>query len=222
MLKSLLSLFLQANCPLCDRPVNDGDICPYCQQQLIGCQRKDFCEFWSKNLPLFIWGNYSGQLKQAIAKLKYENRPEIGKLMGFWLAESWLKSSLIGKTKNLQVVPIPLHPNRQRQRGFNQAEIIAKNFCQLTGYKLQSCGLQRIRDTQHMFILKPTEREKNIKNAFILGKDLLNSRSSSPVLLLDDIYTTGTTAREAAKILQTNRIPVLGIAAIASSIKYHR
>ena len=114
-------------------------------------------------------------------------------------------------------VPIPLHPNRCKQRGFNQAEIIAKGFCQLTGYKLYSSGLKRIRDTQQMFGLNPAERQNNVKNAFILGKDLAQLPSSSSILLIDDIYTTGTTAREAAKVLQANGITVLGIAAIASS-----
>lgn len=216
MLKSFLSLFFKANCPLCDRPATE-EICPYCQRQLIGCKMQDPCQFWSEDLPLFIWGIYSGQLKRAIATLKYENHPEIGKLMGIWLAESWLKSPISSKFRNLQVVPIPLHSNRLQERGFNQAEIIAKSFCQLTGFKFQPGGLQRIRDTQQMFSLNFAEREENIKNAFVLNKNLLRSQSNLPILLVDDIYTTGTTAREAAKILRANRIHVLGIAAIASS-----
>lgn len=216
MLKSLLSLFLQSQCPLCDRPTSE-DICQYCQQQLKSYQQQDYCQFWSGKLPVFIWGIYDGKLKRAIASLKYENHPEIGKLMGIWLGEAWLNSPAVSQHKNVRVVPIPLHTNRWQQRGFNQAEIIAKSFCQFTGYKLYSSGLKRIRDTQQMFSLNPAERENNVKNAFILGKDLSKLPINSPILIVDDIYTTGTTAREAAKILQANRIAVLGIAAIASS-----
>lgn len=216
MLKSLLSLFLQSQCPLCDHPTSE-DICQYCQRQLKSCQHQDHCQFCSGNLPVFIWGIYNGKLKQAIASLKYENHPDIGKLMGIWLGEAWLNTPTVRKHKNLRVVPIPLHPNRLQQRGFNQAEIIAKSFCQFTGYKLCSSGLQRISDTQQMFGLKPAERENNIKNAFILGRDLLQSPVNSSILLIDDIYTTGATAREAVKTLRANKINVLGIAAIASS-----
>ena len=82
---------------------------------------------------------------------------------------------------------------------------------------MQPQGLERRRETQAMFGLSVTQREQNLKLAFSLGKGFQKRRPHSPVLLLDDIYTTGTTAREAAKRLLQAEIQVFGVAAIATS-----
>ncbi|OKH23226.1 phosphoribosyltransferase [Hydrococcus rivularis NIES-593] len=215
MIKSWFSLFLKSNCPLCDRSA-DEYICHYCQQQLNNCRFQNPCQFWSGDLPLFVWGIYSGKLKMAIAALKYNNSPQLGELMGYWLGEAWLNAPGRDRPKKLIVIPIPLHQKRLQQRGFNQAELIAKSFCRLTGHSLQVKGLERIRDTQPMFGLNSlVERENNLSKAFILGKDLQKRRPKEPVLLIDDIYTTGTTVREAANLLRSQKIPVLGVGAIA-------
>jgi ComF family protein len=216
MLKEFLSFFLQSNCPLCKRSTADL-VCHDCQRQLRSCQFKNPGQFWQGELPLFVWGVYQGKLKQAIAALKYENHPHLGELMGYWLGETWLNSPLSVRVKQLTVIPIPLHQRRLQERGFNQAELIARSFCQVTKYRLQSAGLERVKETQAMFGLTSLEeREKNISHAFRLGKGLHQHHPTSPVLLIDDIYTTGTTVREAAKLLRDRQISVLGVGAIAT------
>lgn len=214
--KGLLNLFLKSNCPLCDRPT-PVEFCEYCQKQLQRCQLKNPSQLWQGELPLFIWGNYGGTLKQAIAVLKYENKLEIARPLGHWLGKSWLKSPSICQ-KKLTVVPIPLHSAKLQQRGFNQAELIAKSFCEYTGYKQQPLGLERIRETEAQFKLTPQQREENLADAFIVGKSLVQ-KSTSPVLLVDDIYTTGATVRAAAAALRRQGIEVYGLVAIASSHK---
>ena len=213
--KEILNLFLKSNCPLCDRPT-PLEFCEYCQRQLQRCQLKNPSYGWQGELPLFIWGNYGGVLKQAIAALKYENKPELARPLGHWLGESWLKSSIATKQKKLIVVPIPLHSSKLQQRGFNQAELIARSFCEYTGYQQQSLGLERIRATEAQFSLAPQQREENLANAFIVGKGFAN-KSASPVLLVDDIYTTGATVRAAAKAFRRRGIKVCGLVAVASS-----
>lgn len=214
--KSLLSLFLQPNCPLCGRPAQEV-VCRYCHRQLTSDQIGDPTQFWRGNLPLFAWGTYGGKLKQSLAALKYENHPELGEFLGAHLAEAWLESRLPDRVKQLTVVPIPLHPKKLQQRGFNQAELIARGFCRLTGYSLHCRGLERVRETEAMFGLTPSEREKNLNHAFRVGKSWQRRHLNSPVLLLDDIYTTGTTAREAARALGDGGIAVWGVGAIATS-----
>jgi ComF family protein len=166
-------------------------------------------------LPLFAWGKYEGQLKQAIASLKYEKHPEIGELMGTWLGETWLKTLPLDKNQKLTIIPIPLHPQKLKERGFNQAEAIARGFCQVTGYNLNKQGLIRCKDTAPLFSLSPQERQKNMQGAFRVSISFQKRLSTTPILLIDDIYTTGITAREASRILRAVGINVLGITVIA-------
>jgi ComF family protein len=170
-------------------------------------------------LPVFVWGNYSGVLKQAIASLKYNNQPQLSRPLGHYLGKAWLQSPAATRAKKLTVVPIPLHPTKQQKRGYNQAELLAQSFCQFTGYKEQPLGLERVRATEAQFNLSVQEREQNLTDAFVVGKSLSQRPTPSPVLLLDDIYTTGATVCSAAQILRKQGIPVYGVVAIATSKK---
>ncbi|MBR8828624.1 MAG: ComF family protein [Gomphosphaeria aponina SAG 52.96 = DSM 107014] len=216
MFKNILSLFLKENCPLCQRPA-DEIVCKYCQKQLESCKLSNNSQYWQGELPLFVWGEYEGKLKRAIARCKYDNHPELGELLGYWLGKEWQSAPVSRKLKQFTVVPIPLHQKKLKERGFNQAEIIASSFCQITGAKLQAAGLVRVKATKAMYGLKPKEREENLKNALALGKDL-QKKTPNSVLIIDDIYTTGTTAKNAAQVLREKGIKVVGIAAIAKPI----
>lgn len=213
MLK-LLNLFLESNCPLCQRSTSK-ELCQDCVRQLQRCQLPH--PTWQGRLPVFAWGVYGGTLKRAIAALKYENKPQLARPLGHWLAEAWLDSQLA--STELIVVPIPLHVNKQKQRGFNQAALLAQSFCEMTGLKLQHNGLERIRETTAQFGISGSEREKNLAMAFELGSGFRHHRPKTSVLLLDDIYTTGATARSAAQTLQQNGIAVCGMVAIAATVK---
>jgi ComF family protein len=218
MLKSLLSLFLKPNCLLCERATEDS-LCKDCQRQLKSCQFKNPRQFWQGELPLFVWGEYGGKLKQAISTMKYNNHPELGTFLGNWLGEAWSQLSVSISSQKILVIPIPLHGDKLKERGFNQAELIAAGFCQLTGYPLKTKGLERVKNTEAMFGLNPTAREENIHKAFRIGKGLGKTVSHSSVLLVDDIYTTGTTVKEAANTLRLEGIPVMGVVALSTGRK---
>ena len=214
MLRQLLSVFLEFRCPFCNR-TSSQDICQYCLVKLAQCQfhPRDRRSWWGE-MPVFAWGRYEGQLKRAIALMKYHNHPEIGIVLGELLAEAWLKSNL-DLPQKISVIPIPLHRHKMRDRGFNQAKTIARSFCRLTGYSLCDRTLIRVKDTQAMFNLNPEARIQNLQGAFRLTGKL----PKHPVLLLDDIYTMGTTVRESAKILRRNKIRTIGSIAVAKTIE---
>lgn len=210
----LLDLFLESNCPLCQRPTSK-EFCQDCARQLQRCQISHPNSLWQGQLPVFAWGVYGGTLKRAIAALKYENQRQLARPLGYWLAQAWLNSQLA--STRLIVVPIPIHPEKQKQRGYNQAALLAQSFCEITGLKLQQIGLERIRGTAAQFGLSVSEREKNLAMAFQVGSGFRRHHPASPVLLLDDIYTTGATARSAAQTLQQHGITVYGVVALAQA-----
>jgi ComF family protein len=210
--KKLLNLFLQSNCSLCQRPTNQ-EICLDCGRKLQQCHLNNPQTLWTKPLPVFAWGNYSGTLKRAIATMKYDNHPEIARILGNYLGQTWLSHPPEHNFAPM-VVPIPLHPTKLKERGYNQAQLIAENFCQITGLKLKSNGLQRSKQTTAQFSLSATERQQNLVDAFTLGVDFRRS-PNAPILLVDDIYTTGATAKSAIAILEEHGIKVYGLAAVA-------
>lgn len=215
--KGLLNLFLQTNCPLCQRSTSES-FCQYCTKQLQNCHLKNPSYLWQQPLPVFGWGLYGGCLKRAIAVMKYENQPQIAQTLGQLLGEAWLLKSSQHDTQ-VVVVPIPLHPSKQKQRGYNQAALIAQSFCQTTGLKLQINGLGRAKETEAQFGLSASEREKNLADAFAVGQAFRRRPPDTPVLLVDDIYTTGATAKSAVYTLRQCGITVLGLAAVATAVK---
>lgn len=224
-LRPIVDLFLESRCPLCGRSTAKA-LCLDCQRQSNRCRLERPAETWRGDLPLFAWGAYRGKLKQAIAALKYENHPQIAQLLGYWLGEAWLthfpcrNSPVLSKCapRSLWIAPIPLHSSKQRQRGYNQAALLAESFCDVTGFPLARNGLVRVRRTAAQFSLSAAERQRNLKVAFEVGQEFRRRHPTGGVLILDDIYTTGATARSAAATLRRQGISVAGIAALARAM----
>lgn len=203
----LLDFFLKPNCSLCDRPT-PNTLCIYCDRQLRSEQLSDFLHHTT---PFILaWGNYSGTLKRAITQCKYHNQPQLGYYLGELLGQTWLAHP--PSDSQILVIPIPLHPDKQRQRGFNQAQLIAQGFSHSIGTKL-SQALLRVKSTEAQFQLNLADRQQNLSDAFELRSGHgLQGRS---VVLIDDIYTTGATFSAASQALQKAGVNVVGIAVSA-------
>lgn len=200
------SLWLRPLCPLCDRPAQ-RDFCGDCLRQLTQGQGA----IAPRGELLLAWGNYQGPLKRAIAQLKYEKQPRLGIALGRRLGERW-RSSDWGKRRGVTVIPIPLHREKLKQRGFNQAERLARGFAEMTRFPVNTKALVRQKATAALFNLSPQDRQKEMQGAFTLAHPL-----GGPVLLLDDIYTTGTTVKTAAQTLRDRGVEVWGVIALAAA-----
>jgi ComF family protein len=208
----------QANCPLCKRPT-DAILCKDCDRQIAAYQSPDFLQKdypITPEIPLYSWGIYDGALKRAIAACKYDNHPEIMEAIAEKIADTWKRSA---NTKNpslkkISVIPIPLHANKLKSRGFNQAELLARRFCDLNAIPCKPQLLRREKDTKAQMQTKSKqEREENLSKAFTVP---LNQQSKpQDVILFDDIYTTGATIREAIATLAANNIKVKGVIVLA-------
>jgi ComF family protein len=207
-------------CPLCQRPAK-AVFCPDCQRRL-QAERLDSWPVTTSPWPLYAWGIHRGALRRALYSLKYQGQRRIGAVLGEWLGSRWLESrqkrsgsqgshDLLSR-HDYTVVPIPLHAERLRQRGYNQAALISQAFCERTGLRHLPDALVRVRATAAQHELNPLQRQQNLAGAFALKR-----APATPVLLVDDIYTTGSTVQAAQQVLVAAGIPVAGVIVVAQA-----
>jgi ComF family protein len=209
------SFLLRPRCALCERTANDI-FCEYCARSLADCRRAKPHSNPLGLPPLSCWGYYEGSLKQSIARLKYDQQIQAAVPFGTWLSELWsLKKTL--PLSSYVVVPIPLHRERQQQRGFNQAELIAKSFCQSTGLPLKAHGLVRARPTVAQHGLSAVARQQNLRDAFKIGADLRGLPQTAQVILIDDIFTTGATFKAAVETLHAKGFKTAALMTVAGA-----
>jgi predicted amidophosphoribosyltransferase len=111
-----------------------------------------------------------------------------------------------------------MHISKRKSRGFNQAELIAQRFCDVTGLPLAVEGLTRVQVTQAQFqVGSASNRLHNLAGAFQVGVTFQRQLPRHPVLLVDDIYTTGATVQSATIALQKQGILVAGVAVVAKA-----
>lgn len=173
-------------CPWCNRvPTVCGFLCQECKSK-------------SKISQLASVFDYKQELVEKIViHLKYASVRELAEFMAGEITGLWKK---IGKKDtNALVVPIPLHSHRLRERGFNQAEHIAKAFARSNDYLCAPHVLVRTRPTKPQVELSREERLKNVEDVFaVRDKAALKAQT---VILIDDVCTTGATVQEAAEAL---------------------
>jgi len=128
----------------------------------------------------------------------YGRQVHLRHVLAGWLGEAFEDPRLAGRRFDF-IVPVPLHPTRKRERGFNQAELLARALNRATGIRLHR-ALQRTRYTTTQTQFDRAERMENLKGAFRLrrGSNVQDLR----VLLVDDVLTTGSTLSECASVLK--------------------
>lgn len=193
-------------CPDCIKEIKQTElVCPFCERPSLGgvvhavCKRKFGLD------GLWSLGVYEGSLRTAIQKLKYKWVSEVAKELIDITIEYWAKNPpiLLDRIKKDQgkswvITAVPLYPTRERWRGFNQSELLAKLFAQKLGLRYETI-LKRIRNTTPQMKLHASERKKNIRNAFSLT---IPYTLNANILLVDDVWTTGSTLKECCYILK--------------------
>jgi ComF family protein len=138
---------------------------------------------------------YEGPVAEAVKRFKFSRRLAFLPLMQNWLQAPHCLELATGADL---IAPVPLHPRRLKQRGFNQSWLLAQAF---PGERLGREAVVRVRHTVPQVTLKnPGERRENVKGAFAVPEPTLVK--GKKVLLVDDLFTTGATARECARVLK--------------------
>ena len=212
----LLNLIYPRRCPVCDgitrgydtlvctecrgRITFVGDpVCMRCGKPLIN-ESPEYCADCTKRGHLYTRGAaafvYDSMMKDSISRFKYHNRREYA---DFYAGELYASSRRLLLQWDADVlIPIPVHKSKRRRRGFNQAELIAERIGKLSGIPVRTDLLIRTKNTLPQKELGDEGRFENLKNAFQAGQNDVDYRKA---VLVDDIYTTGSTVDAAASAL---------------------
>jgi ComF family protein len=236
-LKSIIDFIFPSICYICKTPFNSEKeigICPHCLSQMKYIE-SPLCSrcgkpFYSEMLTDHLCGDcltgkryfsraravgyYDGILRQAIHLLKYKLKNDLALPLGNLMANRM--QSFLNDVSYHLIIPVPLHPKRLRERGFNQALSLARFISKRYKIPLDSATLIRRRQTKPQVSLSERDRQDNVKGAFsVLRSDKVPDRD---ILLVDDVYTSGNTVVECSKVLikaGAHKVDVLTLARVS-------
>lgn len=167
------------------------------------------------------YGSYEGGLRELIHLLKYASVRPAANVLGRMLAEAIEELEHDFQSESVTVVPVPLHRSRIRQREFNQAETIARFAMKLMAEpeRITLCAgaLERRRETLSQTGLTSHQRRENVRGAFAVARPEVVK--GHEVLVVDDVYTTGATVSECARVLRRAGATKVWVATVARTLK---
>ncbi len=169
-------------CARCGNTVINDELCPRCQTSPLQIE----------SIRSAVY--FEGALRQAMHWFKYRGRTVLAEPLGGLMAECWMQSRVPIDV----VVPVPLHAARWRERGYNQAALLAREMARRAGLRVNEKVLIRQRATASQVELDASQRKENVRAAFFCSGDELAGKR---VLLIDDVCTTGATLEACAVAL---------------------
>ncbi len=198
---SLLDLFYPPLCMQCQALLNNNEhfLCTDCLKDLprteMAQHRGNRVEqlFWDipklQKGAAFCFYRHDEPFRKLIHRIKYSNKPLLGEYLGEIMAREFMQYHFFDTIDF--VVPVPLHPKRQRKRGYNQAEYIAKGISNITAIPLDTTHLQRVINNPTQTKKSSSERTRNTQGIFSV--QMAANWRGKHILLVDDIITTGAT-----------------------------
>ena len=182
-----------------------GRICPWCEGVFRG-KAPCFCPVEEMPLRgLFVIALYDSRWRRLVHDLKYKNRKAVIAPLATWLAGEIIDHDYCNPGL---VVPVPLHPVREKERGYNQAALLARHTARSLKIPFRKLLIKE-KQTRSQTSISRRERHENVRGAF---RCLPGDYSGTKVLLVDDVYSTGSTMKEAASILSLSGAIVYGAA----------
>ena len=220
ILRSLEIIFFPSFCRLCSALLEspaERQVCNSCWESVkpskasfcISCGRffegdldPHFCESCLREKPPYSrhrsCGRYLGKLKEIILLCKFHNLPILAEGLAKFALDSLAQEDSLWWGLD-SIVPVPLHPKRQKERGYNHAQIIAKYVASHKDVQLLDKHLVKVKNVPPQMSLAMGDRIISVKGAFAVKK--AEEIRDKVVLLLDDVFTTGSTVRECSRLL---------------------
>lgn len=217
-------------CLLAMRPIGDG-VCSICGERMVSPfalssdNGEPQCGLCRRLTPPFVkavaYGSYEGGLRELIHLLKYDGVRPAANVLGRMLAEAILSLAPLLDASRTIVIPVPLHARKLRQREFNQAELIARAALKFMRspdkFELNPRVLERRRETKSQIGLSRHQRRENMRGAF--GIEHAAEIKERTIVLVDDVYTTGATVSECARVLRRAGASKVFAATVARTLK---
>lgn len=199
-LDSLLNLIYRKKCYFCGKSKFSVKMCPSCFEKL---EFKDFnADKIINNVDVYCAGIYTKNLQKLIRGLKYHKQKDLAYYQAKFMYEYFKNIELL-QNKSFEIIPVPLHQKRIKQRKYNHMDLVCEEFAKLTGFECNFNLVKRIKDTKPQYKLNRAERLKNLANAFEVNRKFYNNKT---LLIIDDICTTGSTFEEIIKSLNKQEI----------------
>ncbi len=213
---SVFDLFYPRRCAQCGRLLRHADppLCSACVQSLPRTEQSHVLDNTTIELfedmhsveraAAFLFFDKGAAVQRLVHLLKYRRRPDIAYYLARLAALEFSETDFFDGID--LIVPIPLHPARERQRGYNQSEYIARAISDVTGIPYDTSCVMRIRNNPQQALMQAKDRERNVQGIFRATRPALFSQSSSPkktILIVDDLITTGSTIRSCITALNT-------------------
>lgn len=207
-------------CPLCNAPPTSGPLCPTCESELVtlpsavcsDCRmfvtRQGSCPLGHEALVVRPLGLFDSHYRTLLHTLKFQGDLQVGLWLGRRLGET-LRGENAGQ-RFRAVAPVPLHTVRQRERGFNQSAVLAREVASVLDLPFVE-PLKRLRNTPSQTRLDRTARQENVARAFWVRP----GNEVSPLLLVDDVLTTGATLEACASALRAAGVTEILAVAVA-------
>ena len=196
LLNSLIDLIYRKKCYFCKKSKHSLKMCPDCYDKL------QFSDFRANRIidgvDIFCAGNYTKELQKMIRGLKYHRQKDLAYFQAKFMYE-YFSSIDVLKNKEFEIIPVPLHKKRIKQRKYNHMELVCEEFSKLSGQVCNYDLIKRIKDTRPQYKLTRLQRLENLSKAFEVNKEVYMGKT---VLILDDICTTGATFEEMIKELK--------------------
>lgn len=182
-------------CEACQRKIIVPEqICPMCSKPSLDGWTHTRCRRWSGMERLIVGLPYRGVVQQCLKKVKYKSAWDI-------LDFLYRLQTIDVRLQNCLITAVPMWREKERERGFNQADIVAVMVAENNKVPYL-VTLERTRETKPMFGLKKKDRRENVEGAFKITCQQTNKLAGKRVILVDDVWTTGSTMRECAKVLK--------------------
>jgi len=209
MLEFVLDFLFPTKCGFCGK-INKQGLCPKCNyklKQISKCEIKKVQDFYfDYHIYLF---KYQNEIRSKLIDFKFNDKPYLAKTFVNFLIKN---EKICGFLKKYDIIiPVPMYKNKKNARGYNQADLLAQELQKIIPYEKDI--LIKVQDTKKQSTLNKQERTQNLVNAYkIQNAEIIQNKN---IILVDDIFTTGSTANECSKTLKqagANKICVLTIA----------